>query len=83
MGIINHSSASVISGLQDALRATHSNSTKSGLLHVIAFLGEKTNLIPKRLERNADNYTHSYNTTAFCSLKQTLKNMLLSKIIFL
>lgn len=42
MAIINHSSASasLISGLQGALHATHSNSTKSGLLHVIAFPGE-------------------------------------------
>lgn len=40
MGIINHSSTSMIPGLWDALHATHSNSTKSGLLRLIAFLGE-------------------------------------------
>lgn len=40
MGIINHSSTSLISGLWDAPHATHSNSTKSGLLHIIAFPGE-------------------------------------------
>lgn len=40
MAIINHSGTSLISGLWGALHATHSNSTKSGPLHVIAFPGE-------------------------------------------
>lgn len=38
--IINHSSTSVISGLWAALPEAHRNSTKSGLLHITAFLGE-------------------------------------------
>jgi hypothetical protein len=40
MGILNHSNIALISGLWGALHATHSNSTKSGVLHLIAFPGE-------------------------------------------
>lgn len=73
----------MISGLWDALYTTHSNSTKSGVLHIIASLGENQ-FDSKRLERKADNYIY-LQCNCFPLSKANFKtyDFILSKIIFL